>query len=96
MREVVLAVDIGGTKTAAALADRADALLRTAAAPTPASAGPAAVVATVAALAQELLDEESALVGVGIGTAGVSTHGRGRSCRPPTPSPTGRALRWPP
>ncbi|KYJ96964.1 ROK family protein [Microbacterium sp. CH1] len=71
MREVVLAVDIGGTKTAAALADREDALLRTAAAPTPASAGPAAVVATVAALAEELLDEESALVGVGIGTAGV-------------------------
>ncbi|WP_270365876.1 ROK family protein [Microbacterium algeriense] len=71
MREVVLAVDIGGTKTAAALADRADALLRTTAAPTPASEGPAAVVATVAALAEELLDEESALVGVGIGTAGV-------------------------
>lgn len=70
--EVVLAVDIGGTKTAAALAARDDVLLRVESAPTPASEGPAAVVATVAALAARLLEDSGLrLGGVGIGTAGV-------------------------
>ncbi|MGW9271008.1 ROK family protein [Microbacterium sp. NPDC055599] len=71
MGEVVLAVDIGGTKTAAAVADRSDVLLRTEVAPTPAAEGPAAVVATVAALAERLLPDGTTLAGVGIGTAGV-------------------------
>lgn len=43
MEEVVLAVDIGGTKTAAALADRHDRLLRTEVAATPAEIGRAHV-----------------------------------------------------
>ncbi|WP_431805987.1 ROK family protein [Microbacterium paraoxydans] len=71
MPEVVLAVDIGGTKTAAALADRSDVLLRTEVAATPAADGPAAVVATVAALAERLLPAGATYAGVGIGTAGV-------------------------
>lgn len=74
MAEVVLAVDIGGTKTAVALADREDRLIATAVAPTPASAGPAAVVATVLALTERLLADAAPgtrLVGVGVGTAGV-------------------------
>ncbi len=74
MAEVVLAVDIGGTKTAAALADRDDRLLATVTAPTPAASGPAAVVATVVALAERLLADAAPgtrLAGIGIGTAGV-------------------------
>lgn len=71
-REVVLAVDIGGTKTAAALVDRDDVLLRTETAPTRAAEGPAAVVSTVAGLARRLLAGMPVLLaGVGIGTAGV-------------------------
>ena len=88
MVEVVLAVDIGGTKTAAALVDRQDRLLRTEVAPTPAASGPAAVVATVIMLAERLLaqplladallaDGGARLVGVGIGTAGVVDAGTG-------------------
>lgn len=73
MRDVVLAVDIGGTKTAASLAGRDDVLLCTMTAPTPALAGPAAVVGTVVALATALRSDASdvRLRGVGIGTAGV-------------------------
>ncbi|WP_347123976.1 ROK family protein [Microbacterium sp. SY138] len=78
MGEVVLAVDIGGTKTAAALADRDDALLRTEVAATPAAQGPVAVVATVVALAGRLLAGSGLrLSGVGIGTAGVVDAGTG-------------------
>ncbi|WP_314425659.1 ROK family protein [uncultured Microbacterium sp.] len=70
--ELVLAVDIGGTKTSAALADRDDVLLRTETAPTRAAEGPAAVVSTVVGLARRLLDGSPArLSGVGIGAAGV-------------------------
>lgn len=78
MEEVVLAVDIGGTKTAAALADRGDTLLRTETAPTPAAQGPEAVVATVVVLAGRLLEGSGRrLSGVGIGTAGVVDAGTG-------------------
>lgn len=78
MGEVVLAVDIGGTKTAAALADRHDTLLRTEVATTPAAEGPTAVVATVVALAERLLSGTGLrLSGVGIGTAGVVDAGSG-------------------
>lgn len=73
MTDVVLAVDIGGTKTAAALAGRDDVPMFATTAPTPALAGPAAVVATVIDLAEQLLAEagDVRLRGVGIGTAGV-------------------------
>ncbi|WP_298040371.1 ROK family protein [uncultured Microbacterium sp.] len=80
MAEVVLAVDIGGTKTAAALADRNDVPLATLVAPTPAAEGAAAVIRTVIDLAEQLLaaaDPDTRLVGVGIGTAGVVDTTRG-------------------
>ena len=78
MAEVVLAVDIGGTKTAAALADRDDMLLRTEVTATPAADGPTAVVATVLALADRLLSGTGLrLSGVGIGAAGVVDAGSG-------------------
>lgn len=77
-RELVLAVDIGGTKTAAALADRDDVLLAVETAATPASTGPAAVIATVIELAERLLaGRDEPLAGVGIGTAGVVDAGTG-------------------
>ncbi|WP_199182579.1 ROK family protein [Cryobacterium sp. N19] len=79
MREVVLAVDIGGTKTVVALADRGDVLLDTASAPTPALFGPDAVVRTVVDLAAELLARSPGVraLGAGIGTAGVVDVGAG-------------------
>lgn len=80
MTDVVLAVDIGGTKTAAALAGRDDVPLFTMTAPTPALEGPAAVVATVISLAEHLLADADGvrLRAVGIGTAGVVDAARGR------------------
>lgn len=74
MTDVVLAVDIGGTKTAAALVDRDGTLLETTSAPTPGAEGSAAIVATVVAVARELLalaESGTQVRGVGIGTAGV-------------------------
>ncbi|MBN8204936.1 ROK family protein [Microbacterium esteraromaticum] len=78
MAEVVLAVDVGGTKTAAALAGRDDIPLATRVAPSRAADGPDAVIATITDLATSLLDaadaetgERTVLSGVGIGTAGV-------------------------
>lgn len=76
--EAVLAVDIGGTKTAVALVDATGALLERAAAPTPAADGPEAVVAGVAALASELVARADARVlAIGVGTAGVVDVDRG-------------------
>lgn len=79
MADVVLAVDIGGTKTAVGLADADDVILDEIAGPTPGSAGPEAIIATVLQLATTLLDRmpEAALRGVGIGTAGVVDVGSG-------------------
>ena len=76
MTEVVFAVDIGGTKTTAALADRADLVVDAATAPTPAAEGPEAVVRTVAALAAELVERAGGpgavrVRGLGVATAGV-------------------------
>lgn len=69
MTGVVLAVDLGGTKTAVALADQDARILATATAPTPGSEGPAAIVATIARLAAELTP--APVRGIGVGTAGV-------------------------
>lgn len=76
--EVVLAVDIGGTKTAVALVDAAGELLERAAAPTPSAEGPEAVVAGVAALAAAVAARAEVRVrAVGVGTAGVVDVDRG-------------------
>lgn len=79
MADVVLAVDIGGTKTAVGLADADDVILDEIAGPTPGAAGPAAIIASVVHLATTLLDRmpDATLRGVGIGTAGVVDVGSG-------------------
>ncbi|WP_084764244.1 ROK family protein [Knoellia subterranea] len=72
-REVVAAIDIGGTKTAAALVDRSGEILARAAAPTPGREGAAAILATAAGLVRDLsADAQGVTVrALGIGSAGV-------------------------
>ncbi|MEU6076924.1 ROK family protein [Micromonospora sp. NPDC047074] len=65
----LVGVDIGGTKTAAALVGPDGGVLGRRRAPTPAESGPAAVLDTAARLARELLDD-AGTGGVGVGTAG--------------------------
>ncbi|MET8832536.1 ROK family protein [Micromonospora sp. NPDC004540] len=68
MTTPALGIDIGGTKTAAALVDRGGRVLERREAPTPARSGPEAVLDAAARLATGLL---GAAVGpVGVGTAG--------------------------
>ena len=55
MTDIVLAYDIGGTKTAVAVLTRAGEVLRQSAAPTRAGEGPDAVMQTVANLATTVL-----------------------------------------
>lgn len=69
MSEAVVGVDIGGTKTAAALVGPDGAVLARRRAPTPARSGPAAVLDTAARLAADLLDAAGPGP-VGVGTAG--------------------------
>ncbi|MEQ6896632.1 ROK family protein [Microbacterium sp. KR10-403] len=80
--EAVVAVDIGGTKTAAAVVDREGAILATAAAATPGADGPDAILATAVDVAVRVVAEANAAAragghdgaairAVGIGTAGV-------------------------
>lgn len=66
--DVVAAVDIGGTKIAAALVDRDGAVLSRATTPTPAGDGPEAILDAVVRLVGDL---GSAPVAVGVGSAGV-------------------------
>ena len=82
--EFVLAVDIGGTKTAAALVTRDGVPRHTLAAPSRAGEGPDAVVEAVRTLAERLLaaadarkGESATLMGVGMGAAGVVDAGTG-------------------
>ncbi|MGS2619441.1 ROK family protein [Micromonospora sp. LZ34] len=69
MSEAVVGVDIGGTKTAAALVGPDGGVLERRQTPTPARSGPAAVLDTAARLAADLLDAAGPGP-VGIGTAG--------------------------
>lgn len=68
MTAPVLGIDIGGTKTAAALVDRGGRVLHRREAPTPARSGPEAVLDAAARLAADLLG--AAAGPVGVGTAG--------------------------
>ncbi|MFG1656777.1 ROK family protein [Micromonospora chersina] len=68
MTAPVIGIDIGGTKTAAALVDRGGRVLRRREAPTPARSGPEAVLDAAARLAADLLG--AAAGPVGVGTAG--------------------------
>jgi glucokinase len=65
----VLAVDIGGTKLAAALVSRSGEVLRRAVTPTPATAGTEAVTAALLNLVGEVTAGEKP-AGVGVGSAG--------------------------
>lgn len=79
MPEVVLAVDIGGTKTTVGVADVHDVILDQVTGATPGSAGPTAIIDTVLTLSATLLSRmpDASLCGVGIGTAGVVDVGSG-------------------
>ncbi|MGN6415218.1 ROK family protein [Flexivirga sp.] len=69
-------VDIGGTKTIAALVDGAGGVIQRAAAATPGPDGPDAILATVCRLVHEVGDGADP-VGVGVGSAGVIDHRTG-------------------
>ncbi|MFC3502147.1 ROK family protein [Micromonospora krabiensis] len=69
MSDRVVGLDIGGTKTVAALVDPAGVVLDRRRAPTPARSGPTAVLDTAARLAADLLPAAGAGP-VGVGTAG--------------------------
>ncbi|MEV7331920.1 ROK family protein [Micromonospora sp. NPDC093244] len=76
MTTPVVGIDIGGTKTAAALVDRAGRVLERREAPTPARAGPEAVLGVAARLATDLLGATTGPVGVGTaGTVDPATGG---------------------
>lgn len=78
---LVVGVDLGGTKTAAAVVDPAGASGPVLTAPTPAAAGPEAVLDVVARLVLDALGaaglSPDQLAAVGVGTAGVVDAGRG-------------------
>lgn len=73
---LTLAVDIGGTKLAAGLVAEDGSVHSRATGPTPASAGPAAVLAAAAELAASVVSREVSQVAVA--TAGVVAPGSGR------------------
>lgn len=76
MSRVAVALDIGGTKTAAATVTADGVVLARAKRPTPAARGPRAVLGTAVDLVRELgADHE--VVGVGVGSAGVVDPGTG-------------------
>lgn len=75
MPEAVFAVDVGGTKTTVALADRDDVVLDAVTAPTPATEGPEAVVRTVADLARALVTRAGGAEAVDVRGLGVATAG---------------------
>jgi glucokinase len=69
--DVVLAVDIGGTKMAAALVDRRGTLDRAHRVPTPGDAGPEALWSTLADLVGEVVGgDRRLLAGCGVGVGG--------------------------
>lgn len=78
---LVVGVDLGGTKTAAALVDPAGVAGPVLRSPTPAAAGPDAVLDVVAQLVLDVLKgaghDVADLAAVGIGTAGVVDASRG-------------------
>lgn len=72
MSEAVVAIDIGGTKIAAALIDRNQHILKSEVVATPGAEGSAAVIRRVVELAKRVAAQpKTAVVGVGVGTAGV-------------------------
>ena len=75
--DVVVGVDLGGTKTAAAIVERDGTTGSVRSVPTPAQSGPAAVMDAVAQLVRQVAGG-APVRAVGVGTAGVVDVGRGR------------------
>lgn len=83
---LVVGLDLGGTKMAAALVDHGGGLVgQVRSRPTPAHEGPGAMLEAIASLVQDTIEAglgtapgPAAVVGVGIGTAGVVDVGAGR------------------
>lgn len=75
MGELAIALDIGGTKSAAALVGPSGTVTRLATAPTPGLHGPTAILDTAASLLRPLVAAAAAdgdqVVGLGVGSAGV-------------------------
>lgn len=70
--EIVVAVDLGGTKTRAALVTATGAVLDARTVATPAAAGPAAVLNTVAELVDQVVARQPQPIrALGVGTAGL-------------------------
>ncbi|WP_242652936.1 ROK family protein [Intrasporangium flavum] len=78
MADLAVGLDIGGTKSSAALVDREGRVHRSVSAPTPGADGAEAVLATAAGLVRSLTDAGERVVGLGVGTAGVVAPGSGR------------------
>lgn len=78
MRDAVVAIDIGGTKTAAAVVDRELRIVQKAEAATPGAAGPDAIIDVAASLAARVIGTtEEQVAAIGVGSAGVVDAGRG-------------------
>ena len=83
MREIVISVDLGGTKTAAALVDAAGNLVsEKVRVPTPGQQGGEAMLDAMAvAISQQYAQlGGDRLVGIGVGTAGAVDTERGARC----------------
>ncbi|MCC2031490.1 ROK family protein [Microbacterium allomyrinae] len=78
MTDAVIAVDIGGTKTAVAVIDRDERIIDTLVAPTPGPDGPDAIIGTVVGLVSALAGRsDDDIRALGVGTAGVVDVGCG-------------------
>jgi len=81
-RKLILGVDLGGTKIAAALATTQGEIVARGRSPTPAQAGPDAVINSICATTNEVLSAKelrpSRLLGIGIAAAGVIDSANGK------------------
>jgi glucokinase len=78
MPELVIALDVGGTKVAGAVVDARGILLRREQVATNAAAGPDALMATLIAMAARLRDAFPGSGAIGVGSAGQIDHLTGR------------------
>jgi len=81
-RKLILGVDLGGTKIAAALATTQGEIVARGRSPTPAQAGPDAVINSICATINEVLSAKelrpSRLLGIGIAAAGIIDSANGK------------------
>lgn len=81
-RKFILGIDLGGSKIAAAIATTRGEILERGLSPTPAQAGPDAVIESICATISELLSakelEPSQFLGIGIAAAGIIDSANGK------------------